>query len=185
MLVALSVLKMILITTNKKYTRSTMKMICNSLWAVAFVLCVAEFTIYKLKLYPRVRIMRRVWSPLLTFPAILVFLFCFGRIYYVNQKVTRRFSRQQRDKGNFKKIAIAQVSAFVFCIAPLSVYDVGLVTNQWYFESTETILRSLQVLSVLHPVIDSIVFFIVYKDKWRKKKGYTSSTSSARERSSF
>ena len=82
-IVALTVLKMIRITRNQWYSKAFMRKLCICVWAVIFLLCTIEYTIYKCNVYPEhyEKHVQRMWIPALSLPSFAILIYSFARMF--------------------------------------------------------------------------------------------------------
>ena len=161
---ALTVLKMMRVTRNKRYTKSTMTRICMIIWSVCLVIVVTEY-IFHILIYPFDEKVRELWLSLFTLPTIILFVVCFSRMYCVTTSSERRVNSSNLFGGKFLVIASSQVAAFVICSAPLSFLRIVSFCRTVDPEVREVLDRSLGLLFLLNPVANSVVFLFVYRQK--------------------
>ena len=175
----LTLLKMILVTKNCWYTRATVGKICKGVWSLIFFVVSVGYVISKTGAISSdgKMIFRRIWVPLCTSISFIFQCYCLGRIFYrarhVNNKVPQRADRRTRTDGNFVKIAIFQIVSYMVCVGPLSTYQALPLLCDFKVKRHFNVLFG--VLAYLNSIIDPVVFFVVYRHKWRRPKRHQSS----------
>ena len=170
----LTLLKMIIVTRNCWYTRSTVGKICNCIWLVNLLITITEYGISKSEVVSSQTevMLRRIWTPLCTSISFIFQCYCFGRIFcrtrIVQRQVPARADRQNRSDGNFLKMAVFQVVSYMLCVGPLSIYLALPLFGD--FKLKKHLLALFGVLAYLNSIIDPIVFFVVYRHKWRRPR---------------
>ena len=97
-MIALTLLKMFIVTRNSHYTEARINNICKTIWASTLAVTVVEYVLYKSGTYPdrkELREFRGLWFPALTFLTIFVFVTCFSKMYYVTRRSERRAPAQR------------------------------------------------------------------------------------------
>ena len=170
----LTLLKMIIVTRNCWYTRATVGKICKSVWIVTLVINSIEYGISKSEIFSSdiKVVLRRVMAPLITLVSFIFQSYCFGKIFcrrrIVNSRVPPRADRQNRSDGMFLKIAIFQILSYMLCIGPLSTYLALPLFGD--FKVEKRLITLFGSLAYLNSIIDPIIFFVVYRRKWRRRQ---------------
>ena len=162
----LTVLKMIRVLLNTTYPRCRIRWICRAIWLLTFLFVGADYIAYKATGYKNDR---RLWLPVLTGLTFVNFVCCFGRIYFALRRTERRVIAQpSRTGGRFLRIAIFQLSTFLICAVPWSIFRI--VTFFVHVEKKKSLLftKALRFLLILNPISDAIIFFVVYRHKLRR-----------------
>ena len=128
-LATLTVLKMLRVTRNESLTKSTTKRICRTTWLVVFVCFFTEYVVYKAHGYSDdvelARKYRRFWLPVLAFPATIIFIFCFSKMFFTMRTRMMHTSHEPDNRSRqFLTIAILNLLGFIVCATPLAVLDV-------------------------------------------------------------
>ena len=166
-LAALAVLKMILITRNKWYTKAAVKRFCFMIWGISFGLCVIDYGVNIADLYPRELPLHHLWGSIVIGPSIALFLYCFAKIFFARRRALLRFN--SRSGGEFLKIAVCQLVMFVVSVSPYATYQVlSLYILKVPMEHHTLIMTLMECTVLLHPIFDPVAFFIVYRRKLRK-----------------
>ena len=88
-----------------------------------------EYMVYKAHGYSGdvelVKKYRRFWLPVLAFPATIIFMFSFSKMFYT-MRTRMMHTSQEPDNCSrkFLTIAILNLLGFIVCAAPLAVLDV-------------------------------------------------------------
>ena len=171
-LATLTALKMLRVIRNEWLTRRTIKRICRTIWIVVFVCFFAEYVVYKAHGYSGdvelVKKYRRFWLSALVLPAIVIFMFCFARMFYVMKtRMIQTSPKPDGHKRRFLVISVLNLVAFIVCAAPLAVLnvlDVMIRINPHKVMKLHPILRTFLLIN---PLVDSVGFLIVYRRKLR------------------
>ena len=114
---------------------------------------------------------RGCWLPVLTFPAIIIFIFCFAKMFYVMKtRMIRTAQQPDNHKRRFLIISILNLLGFIVCAAPLAtlnVIDLALKIDPDHLMKIKPIL---QIFLIANPLVDSIGFLIVYRSKLRQRR---------------
>ena len=170
----LALLKMIIVTRNCWYTRSTVGKICKCVWLVTLAINSMVYGFSKSELISSESkvVLRRVWAPLCTSISFLFQCYCFGRIIcrtrILNNRASRaaRAYRRSRSDVNVLKISVSQIVSYMVCVAPLSTYlALPLLCD---FKVEKHLLALLGVLAYLNSIVDPIAFFVVFRHMWRR-----------------
>ena len=168
-LAALAVLKMIIITRNKWYTKSAVKKFCFMIWGISFALCIIDYGINVADLYPRELPLHHLWGSIVIGPSVVLFVYCFAKIFIARRRALLRFNG--RSGGEFLKIAVCQLVMFVVSVSPYAIYQVvSLYMVKVSMEHHTLIMTLIECNILLHPIFDPIAFFIVYRRKLRRSQ---------------
>ena len=174
-LATLTVLKMLRVTQNEWLTKLTIKRICRTIWIVVLVCFSIEYVVYKAHGYSDdvelVAKYRRLWLPLQTFPAAIIIVYCFARMFCVmrmRQVQTTQESVERRRR--FLTIAILHLVGFIVCAAPLAVLNLLDVVIQIDPVKIAQLHPKFVFLLMGNPLVDSIGFLIVYRRKLRGRR---------------
>ena len=160
-LATLTVLKMLRVTRNEWLTKRTIKQICKAIWIVVFGCFFTEYVVYKADGYrgnvELVNKYRRLWLPILTGPATIIFVFCFVKMFYaMRTRMIHTTNELDRRKRRFLIIAILNLLAFLVCVVPLAVLDAANVLIQIdvvrfeHLRSTCLTLSAITLARVMH-----------------------------------
>ena len=165
---ALTVLKMIRVTQNKWYAKSTTRKMCYCIWfSLLIIFSTHEGIIQTIMKYSRSKTF--ISGSVLTFLSIPLQFTCFGRIFFTIRSSTKRNPHQRsRSSGNFLRIAISQVIAFVLCSLPEAIFHLLLILKPDVPKQPFVVIFGL--LTRFNSLVDPVVFLVVYKDKLRTKR---------------
>ena len=178
LLCLLTVTKMLKIVHNRSYTRLILRNVCRSVWLVIFVLVGMGSVVKKTGVLTTLseKIIKRIWMPLVIFPSIFLQCYCYWRIFsavkVTTDRVPPRADGSARNDFNLQKIAAFQLLVFIVCVSPLCSYSLLLVIRerQTLSNADKFSLATLMVLNNLNSIIDPIVFFVVFRKKWRRPR---------------
>ena len=169
-----TVLKVLKIIKNRSYRKVTVKRVCYCTWGVAFIGPAINYILYQAKVsqVSDQMAIQVIYITILTYSSVFLQSYCLGRISCATRlsmrKVPERADGTTRSKGRFLKIAVFQILAFGGCELALPSYLMMVkFTN---INSENTLLACFRGLIYLHSVVDPIVFFVVYRHKWRPKR---------------
>ena len=153
-LVLFTVIKMLNVTRNRRYTKSRLQRMCTAVWGATLVTLLAEHVASRLPgVYPADRRKyRTLHFPIMTFSAIVIFVYCFTKIFFKLRHNSRRMTRHKSTglqisplkststtattassvtakttfsaEPRFIKIAAFSLIAFVACWFPIATYYV-------------------------------------------------------------
>ena len=178
-LMVLAVVKMLAVTRNQHFTKSTLRKISTAIWIVNCLLLSTEYGAFKYGVYQPAQIKYRLlWSTVLTFLTLCVFIGCFVKILVVVRRANSDLVDVPADgippyvsrtfDGNMSKIAVCQVIAFVVFNLPQQIcYLIS------FFADINIRHHWMTVFIFLNPVFDSITFFIIYRHVWNLRRPET------------
>ena len=154
------------------------KKICRIIWAATLLTIGIDYAVYKALLHSADMITRKcrgLWLPILTIPTMILIVCCFTKIFLVMRRAERQMGRPadgstRRNGRRFLKIAVLQLSAFVVCAAPLSVFNIVFVCIHMKQDVAAMVHLPLMVLVLLNPLVDPLFFFAVYRNKLRRSR---------------
>ena len=119
------------------------------------------------------KILKRIWMPLVIFPSIVLQCYCYWRIFTAVQETTNRVPPRAdgsaRNDSKVSLIATFQLLAFIVCVSPLSFYTIAIGEESGEL-ATPITLAILLVVNNLNSIIDPIVFFVVFRKKWKRSR---------------
>ena len=195
LLLAMTVMKMLTVTQNKKFSMSCMWRVCFGVWCLNIIVYGVGLALHywDTSLWD----FAGLWLPFLTYSTIVISVCCFCRIYYVLRRSNRSLevrkdrtctfssetsepycvtsrpvpppcSSPRRKVGDtFTMIATIQLSAFIVCVTPLVTYQ-ALCNDETNDLDTTLPVRLMRFLLLGNPVCNSISFFVVYRHLWRR-----------------
>ena len=174
-LATLTVLKMLRVTRNEWLTKSTIKRICRTKWSVVFVCFFTEYVVYKAHRYSDdaelVKKYRRFWLPVLAFPATIIFVFSFSKMFYVLRTRMMHTSNEPDNRSRqFLTIAILNLLGFIVCAVPLAVLDVVDLVIHIHPDPFTKLEPIFKYFLIVNPLVDTIGFLIVYRRKSRRRR---------------
>ena len=162
----IALMKMVAVTRNRWFKRSSMRRACYCIWTVPLVISMI-MTVRSDSMLVRER--------RLFLSAMTAISFLFQSLSFIKIFVHLRRSRDTitPDRGtrsdvNFLKIVIFQALSYFTCVAPISIhmalsfFQVTIVTGKW-------VLPVFGTMVYLNPIINSVIFFVVYRHKWRSE----------------
>ena len=178
LLCILTLTKMLKIVHNRSYTRLILRNSCLGAWLVTFALVGIELAMEETSVLTTLSMttLEKIWVPLVIFPSIFLQCYCYWRIFIAVRNTTNRVPPRAdgsaRNNSNWQKIAAFQLLVFVVCVSPLSFYLLLLVVRggQNLANADKLTLARLMVLNNLNSIIDPIVFFVVFRKKWRRSR---------------
>ena len=178
LLCILTLKKMLKIVQNRSYTRLMLRNSCLSAWLVTFALVGIEFVIEETDVLTTVSLttLKKIWVPLVIFPSIILQFYCYWQIFIVVQATSNRIPPRAdgstRNNSSWQKIAAFQLLVFIVCVSPLSFYLILLVIRggKNLSNAEKLTIARLMLLNNLNSIIDPIVFFVVFRKKWRRSR---------------
>ena len=149
--------------------------ICRSVWFVTFALVGIDLIAQKTGVLTTLseKILNRIWMSLVIFPSIFLQCCCYWRIFIAVRvtanRVPPRADGSARNDSSLQKIAAFQLLVFIVCFSPLSSFMLLLASRgrQSISNADKLALPMLNVLNNINSIIDPIVFFVVFRKKWR------------------
>ena len=175
-LIILTILKMVAVIWDHHFSKSTLKKVIMVVWSVSGICLIADFCLLKTGVYPQSSHLRYrlLWTTVLVVLTALTFFICYLKIYIhvcranaaildINGQHLPPYVSQTFG-GKMAKIAILQFICFLVCQGPQQV-----VYILSFFMVIRIRLAWLTVLIHIHPILDQISLFIVYREELKKQ----------------